>query len=335
MTVDKVVLVPEDRTVVHHGRVGDRLLCEGIVGSCVHLHVDPDTRLRHARLHTAGHVLAHATHQCVEGVLGTKGHHFPDGSYVEFSGVVPPEAGDIIQERINRLVAENAEVIVEVLRRADMVQRCAVLPDRLPEGDEFRVVSFGERSGSPCGGTHVQSLGELGRVVVGKIRTRKGKSKISYTVEGPRAGPSPLQTIILRVYVFFPCLLLLPCLLVEHVVLKDEQNIIGNGNETQAELDHIARNATPAVIMGCIHKFLKDRERTTRNIAKDVLNRPPHRALSPIIHPRLRRVLDEGDKHLDEPQDVQEPQEIAVHERIGQGGHNNTREKHKHQTSLA
>ena len=50
------------------------------------------------------------------------------------------------------------------------------------EGEEVRVVDIGGLGSYPCGGTHVKSLKELGRVVVRNIKRQKGISKVSYEV---------------------------------------------------------------------------------------------------------------------------------------------------------
>ncbi|PLO71613.1 hypothetical protein CWN49_09635, partial [Klebsiella michiganensis] len=35
----------------------------------------------------------------------------------------------------------------------------------------------------PCGGTHVASLSELGKVVISQVKMKKGQIIVSYTVE--------------------------------------------------------------------------------------------------------------------------------------------------------
>ena len=50
------------------------------------------------------------------------------------------------------------------------------------EGEEVRVVDIGGLGSYPCGGTHVKTLKELGRVVVRSIKRQKGISRVSYEV---------------------------------------------------------------------------------------------------------------------------------------------------------
>jgi Ser-tRNA(Ala) deacylase AlaX len=38
--------------------------------------------------------------------------------------------------------------------------------------------------GIPCGGTHVKMLDDVGKVIITKIKCKKGITKVSYSVEG-------------------------------------------------------------------------------------------------------------------------------------------------------
>ncbi len=52
----------------------------------VNLKLDKERRLQHAKSHTAGHLLSAVVESLASELKGTKGHHFPDGPYVEFNG---------------------------------------------------------------------------------------------------------------------------------------------------------------------------------------------------------------------------------------------------------
>ena len=53
----------------------------------------------------------------------------------------------------------------------------------LKEGQGLRVVDIEGVGSYPCGGTHVKDTGEVGKVVVKKIKRQNGVSKVSYGVE--------------------------------------------------------------------------------------------------------------------------------------------------------
>lgn len=46
-----------------------------------------------------------------------------------------------------------------------------------------RLVYLGD-FGVPCGGTHVRNLKDIGKIVVTKVKSKKGLTKVSYRVEG-------------------------------------------------------------------------------------------------------------------------------------------------------
>ncbi|KAJ2844046.1 hypothetical protein J3B02_005086 [Coemansia erecta] len=57
--------------------------------------------------------------------------------------------------------------------------------DGQDEGGQRRFVQVGDFEQNACGGTHVRSTGELGRIVIKKVARRKGQNvtKISYAIE--------------------------------------------------------------------------------------------------------------------------------------------------------
>jgi hypothetical protein len=57
------------------------------------------------------------------------------------------------------------------------------LPRQLTFADGLRKVGFGDMQSYPCGGTHVASLSELGKVVISQVKMKKGQIIVSYTVE--------------------------------------------------------------------------------------------------------------------------------------------------------
>ncbi|MDS7872845.1 alanyl-tRNA editing protein [Klebsiella pasteurii] len=176
-----------DRTLFHPqggGQPADRgwiadLTVEGVVSrgdSVAHIvsqplppgevtiRIDAESRRLHARLHSAGHVLAQAGEQ--SGWQPMKGHHWPGESRIIFAvgangGL--PEASALL-EKVAAWQAEN-------------------LPLQVAFADGLRQVGFGDMQSYPCGGTHVASLSELGKIVINQVKMKKGQIIVSYTVE--------------------------------------------------------------------------------------------------------------------------------------------------------
>ncbi|KAI8323165.1 ThrRS/AlaRS common domain-containing protein [Martensiomyces pterosporus] len=142
-------------------------------GDSVDLHVDQQTRLQNARCHSGGHVIFSIVKGTQWPMVEKKGHHFADGAYVEFKGVMPEdEDKEAFQKRVDHVV------------QADLPVRAYTLQD-----GELRYVRVGDFVQNPCGGTHVRSTGEIGRIVIKKIARRKGQdmTKISYSVVAAQA----------------------------------------------------------------------------------------------------------------------------------------------------
>lgn len=140
------------------------------LGETVYIKIDRDRRTLNARLHSAGHLVDVAARKVASNLIAIKGYHFPDNPFVEFSGIV--DKSDTfkrsVQDAVRALVTENTKVYIKTTPSTDRV---------------LRYVRFGTYPACGCGGTHVASSGEIGAVVINKVRTKKGNTKIFYTLE--------------------------------------------------------------------------------------------------------------------------------------------------------
>ena len=159
----------------------------------IHQIINEDERRRNARVHSAGHLLDQAMRLAGKGdFIGTKGYHFPAGSYVEFLGSVPaeerPQLIIDLQKHCNDLIGEGIDTVVKKVQ--DETELCdSCLPGssegavgRLASGP-VRVVIVGGEKGCPCGGTHVKNTSEIKKMTIRKLKVKKGRTKISYDVE--------------------------------------------------------------------------------------------------------------------------------------------------------
>ena len=83
-----------------------------------------------------------------------------------------------LEEKINLLVEDNHTVTSEVIEssileeKPELVRTMSVKP---PQVDgKIRLIRIGDIDLQPCGGTHVQSTNEIGKIQIGKIEN-KGK----------------------------------------------------------------------------------------------------------------------------------------------------------------
>ena len=156
-------------------------------GEEVSVEIDEGLRRLHARLHSGGHLIDMAV-----GLLGldlkpSKGIHFPGNCAVEYFGNI--ENGDRdaairnLNERMAQIQGETAEETNVSIYTYEEAKREIEMPDYLPAGRDVRYVRLARSDkGSPCGGTHVKHVREIGPIRVTKLQ-KKGKSlRVSYEV---------------------------------------------------------------------------------------------------------------------------------------------------------
>ena len=161
---------------VHH--IGTFETAQFLPSDQVDLEIDQDRRIRNAKLHSAGHLLDCAVAQLGLQVNPSKGYHFSDSPYVEYEGVIEntPEMIQAIQKKIDALIAANIPVIIKELSHEQAQQQNI----KAPEGKSARIVGFQGFEPCGCGGTHVSSAGQIGRIVIRKIKSKGGFARISY-----------------------------------------------------------------------------------------------------------------------------------------------------------
>jgi misacylated tRNA(Ala) deacylase len=160
-----------DRTAIMHQLQAGRRLPE--IGESVTLRLDWPLRYKRMRVHTALHLLtAVLPYPVTGGAIG-------DGEgRLDFD---IPDAGldkATIAEKINRMIASNAEVIArwitdqELEANPSLVKTMSVKP---PTGSgQVRLIEIVGLDLQPCGGTHVARTAEIGAVVVTDIE-KKGR----------------------------------------------------------------------------------------------------------------------------------------------------------------
>ncbi len=142
------------------------------VGQQVHASIDWDKRYRHMRMHTALHLLGSVLKYGVTG-----GNISADKSRLDFDmeDTIDKEA---VSVAIRSLVAADHAVTCrwitdeELAAQPDLVRTMSVQP---PKGrGKVRLLEIESIDLQPCGGTHVRSTAEIGKVRIGKVE-KKGK----------------------------------------------------------------------------------------------------------------------------------------------------------------
>ena len=150
------------------------------VDDMAELELDWERRHRHMRMHTSMHLMCHLiTAQATGGSIGES------ASRIDFDlqgQVVDKEA---LTTAMNELIRKDLPVSIgsitdqELDQNPGLVRTMSVQP---PKGQgSVRTISIEGIDYQPCGGTHVQSTGEIGEVVVSKIKS-KGKQNRRITL---------------------------------------------------------------------------------------------------------------------------------------------------------
>merc|ERR1712098_733115 len=151
--------------IIHH--YGEFTKGSFEVGAPVDLEINEEKRRLYARIHSAGHTIDLAVAAAGYGHLKpSKGYHFSDGSYVEYVGNIDskerPAAKAKIQEELNKLISDDIKVTVT--------------------NGAVRNIAYGSDPGCPCGGTHVTSTGQLGKVEITKLKKKQKNFRVGYKI---------------------------------------------------------------------------------------------------------------------------------------------------------
>ena len=148
--------------------------------------IDKERRILNNRLHSAGHVVDMAVLQLGLGWTPGKGHHFPTGPYVEYSGFLDgldkEKLKSDLEALCNQFIQEGRQTHLMFVDRENLQSLCHFVPDYAPYDKPVRVVVFGDNFAVPCGGTHVKNISEIKSMTIRKIRMEKGSVRVSYDI---------------------------------------------------------------------------------------------------------------------------------------------------------
>ena len=154
------------RHILHKGRVREGRIA---VGDVVDAFVDPAWRREIRRHHTVTHLLQRALKDVAgKGVSQRGSAVFPDRTRFDFESPVGPlgkEQRSQVIAQVNELIRADYHIGVQTMPFDEAVRRGAVFMKGERYGDVVRVVTFGP-SVELCGGTHVDSTGEIGHFVL-------------------------------------------------------------------------------------------------------------------------------------------------------------------------
>jgi misacylated tRNA(Ala) deacylase len=191
LPISTAIFADDTKTAIVH------VVAEGVarppIGDRVTVTIDWPTRFDRMRMHTALHLLSVVLPYPVTG--GSIG---AEEGRLDFDIPEPTLDRDALQARLDQLVEDNHPVSTEWITDTELdanpslVKTMSVQP---PRGTgRIRLVRIGKPDASidlqPCGGTHVRSTAEIGRVLISKIE-KKGKLNRRVRLVFADNAPSP------------------------------------------------------------------------------------------------------------------------------------------------
>lgn len=130
----------------------------------VQARVDGQRRTLHTRLHSAGHLIGNAGETL--GWMPIKAHHWPGEGKISFirGESAQDMQADALQEQVNQWIG-------------------ADLPRHMTLDGNTREVGFGDLPAYACGGTHVQTLAQVGQVTILGLSEKKGTLSVRYSLD--------------------------------------------------------------------------------------------------------------------------------------------------------
>ena len=130
-----------------------------------------DKRYKYMRMHSALHLM------CASIPLGVTGGQIGyDKSRLDFNDPDKEIKKEELQEKINTLMKEDHEITYEYIdsqileSQPELVRTMSVKPPNID--GKLRFVKIGNVDFQPCGGTHVRSTKEIGKITIGKIENK-------------------------------------------------------------------------------------------------------------------------------------------------------------------
>ena len=133
--------------------------------------VNWDKRYKYMRMHSALHLM------CASIPLGVTGGQIGyEKSRLDFNDPDKVIKKEELQEKINALMEEDHEITYEYIdskileSQPELVRTMSVKPPKID--GKLRFVKIGNVDFQPCGGTHVRSTKEIGKITIGKIENK-------------------------------------------------------------------------------------------------------------------------------------------------------------------
>ncbi len=172
----------EDGRIVHYLEAPAKL---PLAGATVHGIIDRERRRDHMQQHSGQHILSAAFLELYQ--MPTVSFHMGD-DYCSIDLSVPSVTLEQVveaEERANQIVFENRPLRVRYVSRAE-AEKLGLRKLPPAERDELRLIEVADFDLSACGGTHVNSSGQIGSIILRKSEKVRQGTRVEF-VCGARA----------------------------------------------------------------------------------------------------------------------------------------------------
>jgi misacylated tRNA(Ala) deacylase len=180
--------------VLHRIRGSTDVLRHIAVGSEVEGILDWDRRYRHMRLHTGQHLLS-ARIFSRSGRRTRRAQLAGSSATLDLDGALAPDVVPRLADDLAEAVLHPRPVTLRHIARAEwdrnpFAERSGLVP--LPAHvDPVRVVEIEAADVCPCGGTHLRSTREIGRVTLRAPVTVAGGDRVGFSLDEPSLPTPP------------------------------------------------------------------------------------------------------------------------------------------------
>ena len=194
-TVEVVDATKSGASVLHRVRGPAATLRSLTLGTEVEGVLDWDRRYRHMRLHTGQHLLS-ARIFARTRLRTRKAQLSGSGATLDLEGRLPLEVLPQLADDLADALDHPHPVTLRHVPRAEWdrnpyAERSGLVP-LPPQVDPVRVVEIEASDVCPCGGTHLRSTREIGRVVLRPPVPVVGGDRVGFTLEAPSL-PTPTE----------------------------------------------------------------------------------------------------------------------------------------------
>lgn len=170
------------------GKISHEVDHEGMkVGDRVRLKIDWNRRHRFMRMHTAAHILSRVIYE--DTGAHTSGNQLGlDRSRIDFTlEDFDRERPKVWVERANEIIKKGGKVEKSEMNREDALKIegfAGPSPHLMVDSEKIRVVDITSVDAQPCGGTHLDEIGEIGKMVYEKAENKgKNNRRIYFSLE--------------------------------------------------------------------------------------------------------------------------------------------------------